>query len=148
MRALGVDYGQSRVGLAISDESGRIASPIGVMSVRSSNVRDVAVQIGELARQRGVALVVLGYPKNMDGTPGVLAGDIAELARALESEGFRVQLWDERLSTAQAERVLVEADMSRQKRRKLVDKLAACLILQGYLDSQGFRGGSRSGYED
>ncbi|HHV78991.1 MAG TPA: Holliday junction resolvase RuvX [Firmicutes bacterium] len=134
MKALGVDYGLSRIGLAVSDESARVACPIGVVTPRTRDPREVAALLGNIARERGVALIVIGFPRNMDGTPGSLGGEIVELARALESEGFPVELWDERLSTVEAERALIEGNLSRQKRRRVIDKVAACLILQGYLD--------------
>ncbi|MGB9867546.1 MAG: Holliday junction resolvase RuvX [Bacillota bacterium] len=130
MRVLGVDYGSTRVGLAISDEAGAVAVPLTVLA----STRDLSEQIMGIARENQVGLIVVGLPRNMDGSAGVLAQQVQELASELREHGFQVRLWDERLTTAQVERLLIEADVSRRKRKAVMDKLAACVMLQSFLD--------------
>jgi putative Holliday junction resolvase len=133
MKILGLDGGEKTIGVAVSDELGWTAQPVATLR-RAGLARDLEA-LGEIAREHGVAEVVVGHPLNMDGS----AGPSARAAEAFAEEvgdalGLPVHLWDERLSTVAAERVLLEADLSRQKRRKVIDRLAAAFILQGYLD--------------
>lgn len=135
MRTLGIDYGTRRLGLALSDEDGILASPLPVRT-RTSLPDDLKF-ISELIDERRVERIVLGLPLNMDGTQGEMAHAVQEFADGLRSAcSVPVVLFDERLTTSEAERVLVQADISRKKRKNLRDGLAAVLILQGYLDSQ------------
>lgn len=133
MRWMGLDYGDVRIGVAISDETGLIAQGIEVLK-RTSMDADLQ-RIQEWIQQYEVHTIVLGLPKNMNGTigpRGVLSQEFAELLKT--KTGLQVELWDERLSTMAAERTLIEGDVSRKKRKKVVDKMAASIILQGYLD--------------
>ncbi len=132
-RFLGVDYGTRRIGLAVSDPLGMFATALEVIQV---DVPDEAVpRIVEIVRDKDVETIVVGLPLNMDGSEG----DAAAAARAFASQlreagGVEVVMCDERLSTYTAESILLEADMSRGKRKKVIDKLAAQVFLQQYLD--------------
>jgi len=135
-RLLGVDYGDRRLGLAVSDSLGMIALPLRSVGITSDvQGRDA---VAAACKETDAATVVVGMPFNMDGTSGPMAQKVAAfvelLKRALD---VPIETWDERLSTQLVERVLVEANMSRQKRKKVRDKLAAQVILQGYMDSVG-----------
>ncbi|UOF88831.1 Holliday junction resolvase RuvX [Fodinisporobacter ferrooxydans] len=134
MRILGIDYGDARIGLAISDELGWTAQGLEVIQRR--HLSDDMGRIAAVINQYNVEKIVLGFPKNMNGTIGPRGEITQEFASMLERE-FRVPviLWDERLSTVAAERVLLQADMSRKKRKGVIDKVAAQMILQTYLDS-------------
>ncbi len=133
MRVLGIDYGERRVGVAVSDPGGEIALCLRVVTVRSD---DEALQAVKKAyEETGSDKAVVGMPINMNGTRGPMAAKAEAFARQLAALlGAPVETWDERLSTSLAERTLLEADMSRQKRRNVRDKLSAQIILQGYLD--------------
>lgn len=134
-RLLGVDLGEKRVGLAVSDPAGILATPLRVLEVTSP--RDAAAQVQAACGEAGAEGIVLGLPRNMDGTEGPKAREARAFATALESQsGLKVTLWDERLSTSLVERSLLEADVSRRRRRDVRDKLAAQVILQSYLDAQ------------
>jgi putative pre-16S rRNA nuclease len=133
MRILGIDYGEKRVGLAISDLTGTIATPYKVLQIRG--MRHAIELIREDIAELEPELIVVGLPLNMNGTQG----PSAELALKLQSKliaktGLPVETYDERLSTVAAERVLIDADVSRKKRKKVIDKMAAAIILQSYLD--------------
>jgi len=132
-RILGVDYGEKRVGLALSDPLGITAQNLEVIENRGDDalVRDLADRV----KRHDARRVVLGLPRNMDGSAGPKARYVEALAQKLEAAlGIPIIRIDERLTTRQAERVLIDADVSRAKRKKVVDKMAAALILQSYLD--------------
>lgn len=135
MRILALDVGDKTIGVAVSDELGLTAQGVEVIR-RSSPAKDFA-RLAELVAAFGVEAIVVGLPKNMNGTIGprgeAVQGFAAEVAAAFPA--VRVSLWDERLSTVAAERSLIAADVSRAKRRQVIDKMAAVFILQGYLDS-------------
>jgi len=135
MRVMGIDYGDRQIGVAVSDELFLTAQ--GVTTLRNSGDERVLNDIAKLAGEYGVAELVVGLPKNMNGTIGP-RGELAEtFARALgEATGLPVKLWDERLTTMSAQRTLIEADVSRKKRKAVIDKMAAALILQNYMDSK------------
>ena len=139
MRTMSLDLGSRTIGVAVSDLTGLIAN--GVETIRRTSPERDFVRIGELVNQWEVEEIVLGYPKNMNGT----IGERAELTKAFAEElrsrfpGVSVVLWDERLSTVAAERVLIEADLQRKKRRQVIDMMAAVVILQNYLDSKMLR---------
>lgn len=134
-RILGVDYGRRRVGLALSDPTAMLATGLETLEVES--LGQAATGVARVARERGAVEIVVGFPLNMDGTRGPMADEVAEFARRLaDGSGLPVRTWDERLTTGMAERVLLDADLSRQRRKAVRDKLAAQLILQGYLDSR------------
>lgn len=138
MRVLGLDVGTRTIGVAVSDALGMIANGVETIH-RTSKERDYA-RIQQLVRTEGVQLIVVGYPKNMNGTVGERANACAALAEDLRQllAGVRVELWDERLSTVAAQRTLIEADLSRKKRKAVIDKMAAVVILQNFLDSVVF----------
>jgi putative Holliday junction resolvase len=131
MRIMGLDFGERTIGVAISDEL--LWTAQGIKTIRRSKTE--IEELAELIAQYDVQEIVLGYPKNMNGTLGPRA-QLSEEFSALLQEQFHlpVKLWDERLSTVAAQRSLIEADVSRAKRKKVIDKMAAVFILQGYLD--------------
>jgi putative Holliday junction resolvase len=134
-RVMGIDYGDVRIGIAVSDLMGWTAQGVETIT-RKDEERDLA-RIGELIAQYEVNRIVLGFPKNMNGTIGPRGELSQQFAETLKERfGLPVILWDERLSTMAAERMLVSADVSRKKRKQVVDKMAAAIILQNYLDSQ------------
>ena len=133
-RSFGLDVGSKTVGVAVSDALGITAQP--VTTVRRSNLRADLAQLRRLAEEHEVGHAVVGLPLNMDGSEGPQAASCRQLGRALaEASGIAVEHWDERLSTVAAERFLLEGDVSRRKRRNVVDSLAAAIILQGWLDA-------------
>lgn len=134
MRVLGLDLGSRVIGMAVSDELGWTAQGLPSWKRRERAEEDIA-EIKRLVSLYKAECIVVGYPRNMDGSAGPAAQAAAEFADRLQEElGIKVVLWDERMSTVAAERVLLEGDVSRRKRRQAVDKLAAVIILQGYLD--------------
>lgn len=134
VRILGIDYGRRRLGLALSDEGGILASPLDVYSRRKLD-QDLAF-LTHLIEEREVKKIVLGLPLNMNGSLGEMAREVLSFVDTLkEKTDLPVDTFDERLTTAEAERVLIQADLSRKRRKTLHDSLAAVLILQGYLDS-------------
>jgi len=134
-RILALDVGKKRIGLAVSDPLGLTAQGLGVLERRDWE-KDLA-RLLDMARPYLVVEVLVGLPRHMDGRLGDQAEEILTLARALgEALGAKVATWDERLSTVEAERLLVAADMSRKRRRRVVDQVAATIILQAYLDSR------------
>ena len=137
MRIMGLDVGSKTVGIAISDELGWTAQGLKTLKINEDRNVFGFDEIGEIIKEYGVESVVVGYPKNMNGTIGPRGEASQRFASELE-ERFQVPaiLWDERLTTMAAERVLLEADVSRAKRKKVIDKMAAVFILQGYLDSK------------
>ena len=130
---MGLDVGSRTIGVAISDELGLTAQPLNTIR-RKSKQEDVKA-IKEIIAEFEIAKIVVGLPKNMDGTLGKQAETMFRWIKDVQEE-LKVPMitWDERLSTVAASRVLLEADLSREKRKKVIDKLAAVLILQGYLD--------------
>ena len=135
MRIIGLDVGEKTIGIAISDEMGWTAQ--GLEVIHRKKIENDLTRLQEIINQYGVEQIVAGLPKNMNGTLGPRAKMVQKLATMLENHfKLPVILWDERLTTVSAERTLIQADMSRQKRKKVIDKIAAILILQNYLDSK------------
>jgi len=133
VRILALDVGEKRIGLAVSDPLGLTAQGLEVLT-RQNPEADLA-RLVQVARHWGVQQIVLGLPRHLDGRLGTLAPQVLELADALQKTlGVEVVTWEERLTTREAERVLLQADLSRRRRRRVVDQLAAVLILQNYLD--------------
>jgi len=133
MRLIGIDAGSKTLGLALSDTSLMIASAL--RTIRRSKFSHDAADLLNVADEHDVAGFVLGLPKNMDGTEGPRAQSARAFARNINTLNLRpILLWDERLSTVAAERTLLEADTSRARRSKVIDKLAATVILQNALD--------------
>ncbi|MBI2884423.1 MAG: Holliday junction resolvase RuvX [Candidatus Methylomirabilis oxyfera] len=132
-RYLGIDFGTKRIGAAVSDELGLTAQPLPTLEPSTDEAAVRAIR--ELMDQYGVLEVVVGLPKNMNGTLGPSAERALAFAGRLEESGsVKVTMWDERLTSMAAERLLIEADLSRAKRKRRVDQMAAVLILQGFLD--------------
>ena len=135
---LGIDLGTKRIGVALSDPTGMLASPIATVPHRSD--REDAAYIAALCAERGVTAVVVGWPRNMDGTAGPAARRAEAFAERLhEATRLPVHLWDERLSTVAAERALIELGASRERRREVRDRVAAAVLLQAYLDARSTR---------
>lgn len=137
MRIMGLDYGSVTIGVAISDELLITAQPIEVIRRKQeTKLRQSLARIEDLIEEYKVETIVLGYPKNMNNTVGERAIKSEELAAMLERRtGLNVILWDERLTTVSANQVLIEGSVRREDREKVIDKVAAVFILQGYLDS-------------
>lgn len=137
MRIMGLDVGSKTVGIALSDELGWTAQGLKTLKIDEENLHFGFNEIGEIIKEYQVGQVVIGLPKNMNGTIGPRGEASQQYAAEIERRfSLPVVLWDERLTTMAAERVLLEADLSRKKRKKVIDKMAAVLILQGYLDSK------------
>jgi putative Holliday junction resolvase len=135
VRILGLDIGTKRIGVAVSDPLGITAQSVAVVECKGSE-KDLE-RIASLVKEYKVTEIVVGVPYNMDGSEGPQAQQVRRfMAEITARVGLPVREWDERLSTVAAERVLLEADMSRAKRRKVIDKVAAVIILQGYLDKR------------
>lgn len=134
-RVLGLDLGTRRIGVALSDPTGTIASPLLTLPHRS--LAEDVERVAALCRAHAAQAVVVGWPRRLTGVAGSAARHAEEFARALRrAVAVPVELWDERLSTAAAERALLEADVRRARRRAIRDQVAAALILQAYLDAR------------
>lgn len=134
-RTLGLDVGTKTIGVAVSDEMGWTAQGVCTLARRGRDADLTALR--RLAEEWGAERIVVGLPRNMDGSIGPAARSVLEFADAVKAAlGLPVVTWDERLSTVAATRTLLEADVSRRRRKAVVDKLAAVFILQGYLDRQ------------
>ena len=137
VRILALDVGEKRIGLALSDSSGTIAQGLKVCTTTGSRTKDIA-EIEEVVRRFGVSLVVVGLPKNLDGSVGPKAQKMVDLAEAIrKATGLPVDLWDERFTTDEAHRIFDMASVKRKKRKGAIDIMAAQIILQGYLDARG-----------
>jgi putative Holliday junction resolvase len=136
MRILAIDYGSARIGLALGDPTGTLARPLPFLPAKGN--AKLAREIAELAKKNDVHLILLGQPRNMDGS----MGEAAELVKAFADElqksiaSIPLKMIDERLSTVQASRQLQESGKNARKQRGQIDSEAACVLLQGYLDSQ------------
>ncbi|MGI6327417.1 MAG: Holliday junction resolvase RuvX [Dethiobacteria bacterium] len=135
MRILCLDYGEKYIGVAVSDPLGITAQGVGV--IRRQNLKQDLSQIRQYLEEYDVEEVVLGLPRNMDGTVGSKAREVLSFQKTLAAKiDIPVLTWDERLTTAAARRTLLEADVSRKGRKKVIDKLAAVFILDSYLRSR------------
>ncbi len=133
-RILGVDFGDARTGVAISDLSGILASGVG--TIKSSGFLKTAEEVAKIAKEKDVSLIVLGHPINMNGTLGPRSEKAQAFGKHLEElTGLPVVLQDERLSTANAHVMLNMTNTRGQKRKSIIDEMSACLILQSYLDA-------------
>ncbi len=136
-RLLGLDVGTKTIGLALSDVMRRIASPL--ETIRRTKFMADAARLFQIAKEQGVGGLVIGLPVNLDGSEGPRAQSTRAFARNLiPLSDLPLAFWDERLSTAAAERALLEADASRKRRAEVIDKMAAAYILQGALDRLNF----------
>lgn len=136
MRIMGLDFGSKTVGVAICDPLGYTAQGIEIVRRGSENkLRKTLARLEELIVEKDVTEIVLGYPKNMNDSIGERAKKTEEFKETLERRtGLKVTLWDERLTTVSADKIMIEAGVRRENRKDYVDKIAAILILQGYLD--------------
>lgn len=144
-RILALDVGDRTVGLAISDELGYTAQPLTTLRYKTPGQRKaVFVELSKILAERNIGTLVIGLPLNMNGSTGPQAAKVQDFVQAFQNflnktksnpDNFRWQYWDERLSTAGAERRLIEADVSRGKRKTVIDTMAAVFILQGFMES-------------
>ncbi len=136
MRIMGLDYGAKTVGVALSDPLGLTAQAVETIWRKSENkLRRTLARIDELAKEYQVEKIVLGLPKNMNNSVGDRAVLALEFKEALQRRtGLEVVMWDERLTTMQAERIMIEGGVRREHRKEKIDQLAAVLILQSYID--------------
>lgn len=150
MRIMGLDYGSKTVGVAISDPLGLTAQGIEIIRRKSENhLRQTLARIEELIAEYQVESIVLGLPKNMNNTIGDRAEKSLEFKQMLERRtGLNVFMWDERLTTVEANRTMMEAGIRRENRYKYVDQLAAVFILQGYLDSLSIKASMKEASEE
>jgi putative Holliday junction resolvase len=138
MRILCLDVGDRKIGMALSDPSASIAQ--GLKLYRRGSLEEDLAEIASVARDHSVGVVVVGLPKNLDGTVGKRAQDIIDFADAIRLRlSLPVTLWDERFSTNEAHRIFDMAQVKQKKRKQFVDVMAAQIILQGYLDGRGDR---------
>ncbi|MFX0549170.1 Holliday junction resolvase RuvX [Hathewaya histolytica] len=134
MRILGLDIGDRTIGVSISDPLGFTAQ--GITTIRRKNEKYDLEELGIICNEYSVEKIVSGLPKNMNGTLGPQGEKVKEFAEKIrETLNIEIIYWDERLTTVAAHRAMLEADLSRKKRKKIVDKIASTYILQGYLDS-------------
>ena len=133
MRILALDHGTVRIGVALSDELKMIATPLEF--IPAEPFAGFLARIEELIRDREVEMILVGMPRNMDGSYGPAALKVQEFVALLkEATAVPIQLWDERLTSAQANRLLIEGNVRRHDRKAKVDKMAAAILLQSYLD--------------
>jgi putative Holliday junction resolvase len=136
MRILAIDYGTKRIGIAVSDELQMIAQPLEF--IPAEPFAQFLSRLKQLLAEKEVERIVVGMPRNMNGSYGQAAQNVQEFVSVLRTAlTVPVATWDERLTSVQANRLLIQADVSRGKRREKVDKTAAALLLQNYLDSLG-----------
>ena len=144
-RIIGIDYGMARIGIAVSDEFKMIASPIMTLAADKKSERTLQYLLEILAQHQTehhyqISEIVLGYPLMMSGKVGFLADEVQHFADLLrQALPYPITLWDERLSTVQAERSLREGSLTRKRRSKMVDRVAAVIILQNYLDHKSLQ---------
>jgi len=135
MRILGLDHGTKRVGVAVSDELHMIALPLEYIAPEP--FADFLARLKEILREKEIELILIGMPRNMDGSYGPAALKVQEFAAALkDAVTVPLKLWDERLTTTQAQKFLIQGGMRRDKRKEKVDQTAAAILLQSYLDSR------------
>ena len=140
LRVMAIDYGDAHTGVALSDPTGFLAGE--TLTVHSRRPEEVLARLAQIVKERQVGEIVMGFPRNMDGTEGPRAQLYRAFAlRVEEACGLPVALWDERRTTVDAHRILQEAGKNAKKRKKTVDAVAASLILEGYLDFRR-RGGA------
>lgn len=138
-RILALDLGARRIGAALSDPLGLTAQ--GIQTIIRTNIREDLARLSEIIRQNGVTLILLGNPLHMSGNEGRQSGWVRDFAERLKAHtGLPVRLWDERLTSVEAGRVLRSSGISIEKRARAVDRLSAVLLLQSYLEAQSIQG--------
>jgi putative holliday junction resolvase len=136
MRVLAIDHGTKRMGIAVSDPMGMLAQPL--EAIPAEPQAQFLVRLKQILQEKQVELILVGMPRNMDGSYGPAAVKVQEFIALLQAHVVvPIKTWDERLTSTQANRYLIEADVSRADRRQKVDKTAAAILLQSYLDSTG-----------
>lgn len=136
MRTLALDIGAARIGVAVTDPSGRIATPVETVAARPPH--EAAARIRALVDELDVGCVVVGWPVNLDGTEGHAVRRTQRFVTRLEGAlDVPIERWDERMTTAVAERALIEGDVRRKARKQVIDQVAATLILQSWMQAQG-----------
>lgn len=136
-RIMGLDVGNRTIGVAVSDLMGITAQ--GVTTIRRESKSKDIEELKKIIKERNVKYIVSGLPKNMNGTIGPQSEKVIKFCKLLEEEtGIEIEYWDERLTTVSVEKMLIDGDVSRKNRKKVIDKLAAVLILQNYLDFKKF----------
>ena len=134
MRILAIDHGSKRIGIAVSDELKMIAQPLEF--IPAEPFADFLARLEELIRDKEVESILVGLPRNMDGSYGLAASKVHDFVAALKSAvAVPIKTWDERLTSAQANRLLIQGNVRRDKRKQKVDAMAAAILLQSYLDS-------------
>lgn len=134
MRILALDHGTVRIGVAVSDELKMIAQPLEF--IPAEPFPDFLARLKEIIREKEVELILVGMPRNMDGSYGPATEKVREFVGVLKEQvGVPIKTWDERLTSTQANRVLIQANVGRKERKEKVDKMAAAILLQSYLDS-------------
>ncbi len=134
MRIMALDHGTRRIGVAVSDEMRMIASPLEFIPAES--FEKAMERLQQIVREKEVSLILIGMPRNMDGTYGPAAQKVNDFIVALQQQiATPIKTWDERLTSVMANRVLLEGNVRRDKRKQAVDKMAAAILLQSYLDS-------------
>lgn len=133
-RLIGLDLGSVTCGIAISDPLGMIARALTTVRFSPNDYEQALEDVLQVCKENKVTHVVLGLPKHMNGDIGERGKIYQDFAKMLEEHGIKVDLWDERLTTVAAEKILISADLSRKKRKKVIDKMAAVQILQSFLD--------------
>jgi len=137
-RILGIDYGERRIGLAISDPLGIIAQTLPTLDTKK--VKDVFDEIKKIVEEKDVGKIVLGFPRNMDGTTGERGEKVKEFANKLKEKiGKEIDFWDERLTSVESLKLLREEKRKIKREKKIVDQISAVLILQGYLNNLAHR---------
>ena len=138
-KSLGIDLGSARVGLALSDDLGMLAHPLETIQVKGAG--DLAAYVAGIVRRENVSVVVIGLPRNMDGSHGPAAAKTREFGEKLrvKTPGCEIRYWDERMTTMAAQKALHEMGRNVKKSRQVIDQVAAQMILQGYLDSIALR---------
>ena len=132
-RIMGLDIGDKTIGVAVSDLMGMTAQ--GIKTIKRTSEKNDIEEIKQIIKEKQVNLIVSGLPKNMNGTVGPQGEKVQKFCELIKEEtGLEIEFWDERLTTVAAEKTLITADVSRKKRKNVIDMMAAVLILQGYLD--------------
>lgn len=135
-RILGLDLGSRTCGVSVSDVMGMIARPVETLRFQDDDYDQCLVLLQKYIDEFQIETVVLGLPKHMNGDIGIRGEVSIAFKEKLEAQGLKVVLWDERLTTVAVERILIAADVSRKKRKQVIDQMASVQILQGYLDSK------------
>ncbi len=137
IRALGIDFGDARVGVAVSDELGMLAHPVETITVKDT---DPVARVAQIVAEKSIGTVVVGLPRNMDGSSGASAEKAKAFGEKLRERGCTVRMWDERLTTVAAQKALHAAGKNAKESRAIIDQAAAVIILQGWLDAQAMMG--------